>query len=462
MKGRMVALVAVAVMLTVLVGSTARPAGAQTQVFSGSFGGVYQNTTIRLPLTNLPAHTSVIVDLDLRLRYTWDGETGPWAGPDEWQFGVENGPTWFARSFECPFADADDLQLGPDPCWTTVALYHLRFVFPHSDDSIALLFSGQGLQTYCTCDENWNLPRVEVSVGSPTTIATGEIDVGSIHIRPDGPAMIVDFVTTPGLSLDEAAQSLGYDHFNWLNVVTNSPILDPQFRGQEVIGPDGTPHLVGDLVDASYGASTLPAIPYVDPRRGGYPYLSQLGFVIDNEPLYYNEGMPSTAFGVENHSIDADHDGVKETFRFFDAPQRPWPFTVEYFTGLVGVFPDGRSQLIPGTIVEWEYVSEQGGQVFVADSLNLGLNTSGSVGWLGFIETSGLTPAELSLLLDEGIVIRGDVGGIVELPEVAGTPLEAPDSSGSNTGLLAGIAAAVAAALALGGAASYARRRQRR
>ena len=52
------------------------------------------------------------------------------------------------------------------------------------------------------------------------------------------------------------------------------------------------------------------------------------------------------------------------------------------------------------------------------------------------------------------------VGGIVELPEVAGTPLEATRSSGTNARVLASVAAVVAAtiALALGGA-WYARRR---
>ena len=52
------------------------------------------------------------------------------------------------------------------------------------------------------------------------------------------------------------------------------------------------------------------------------------------------------------------------------------------------------------------------------------------------------------------------VGGIAELPEVAGTPLEAPGSSGSNTGLIAGVLAAIAAGtVTLTGAAWYARRR---
>ena len=52
------------------------------------------------------------------------------------------------------------------------------------------------------------------------------------------------------------------------------------------------------------------------------------------------------------------------------------------------------------------------------------------------------------------------VGGLAELPEVAGTPLEAPDSSGGSTALLAGVVGATAiGAVALGAAAWYARRR---
>ncbi|MCH8901759.1 MAG: hypothetical protein IIC88_05615 [Chloroflexi bacterium] len=61
---------------------------------------------------------------------------------------------------------------------------------------------------------------------------------------------------------------------------------------------------------------------------------------------------------------------------------------------------------------------------------------------------------------DQITIDCGDVGGIAELPEVAGTPLEAAGSSGSNTGLIAGIVAAIAAGSAtLTGGAWYARRR---
>lgn len=52
------------------------------------------------------------------------------------------------------------------------------------------------------------------------------------------------------------------------------------------------------------------------------------------------------------------------------------------------------------------------------------------------------------------------VGGIAELPDVAGTALEEGDSSGSSAGLVGAVAAAaLAGALVLGGAAWYARKR---
>ena len=55
---------------------------------------------------------------------------------------------------------------------------------------------------------------------------------------------------------------------------------------------------------------------------------------------------------------------------------------------------------------------------------------------------------------------NANVGGVAELPEVAGAPLQATGSSDSNAGLIAGlIAAVVAGAVALGGAAWYVRRR---
>lgn len=59
-----------------------------------------------------------------------------------------------------------------------------------------------------------------------------------------------------------------------------------------------------------------------------------------------------------------------------------------------------------------------------------------------------------------GQLAQEEVGGVAELPEAAGAPLQATGSSGGNAGLIAGlIAAVVAGAVALGGAAWYVRRR---
>ena len=71
-------------------------------------------------------------------------------------------------------------------------------------------------------------------------------------------------------------------------------------------------------------------------------------------------------------------------------------------------------------------------------------------GWLNSVEFNfGTNPC-----------VANAVGGIAELPEVAGTPLETDGSSGGSLGVLAGIAAGtVAGILAFGGAAWYARRR---
>ena len=59
------------------------------------------------------------------------------------------------------------------------------------------------------------------------------------------------------------------------------------------------------------------------------------------------------------------------------------------------------------------------------------------------------------------VIFDNNVGGIAELPEGAGTPLETDGSSGSSAGVLTGViaGAALVGGVTLGGAAWYARRR---
>ena len=89
-------------------------------------------------------------------------------------------------------------------------------------------------------------------------------------------------------------------------------------------------------------------------------------------------------------------------------------------------------------------------------------DTPGDVIGLGPKDTSTPTPSHTPTPPQTPCPPEGcpAVGGVAELPEVAATPLGAPDSSASTAGLLISMAGAVAAGtLALGGAAWYARRR---
>ena len=68
-----------------------------------------------------------------------------------------------------------------------------------------------------------------------------------------------------------------------------------------------------------------------------------------------------------------------------------------------------------------------------------------------FKATRGFTPPTLA---------PPPVGGIAFEPHLRALALQAPEPSGSNTGVIVAIPAAAAAVVALGGAVWYARRRQ--
>ena len=107
--------------------------------------------------------------------------------------------------------------------------------------------------------------------------------------------------------------------------------------------------------------------------------------------------------------------------------------TDDYFQIEVGVFPKGDGEDV--------------GRFFCANSPNIPAPAPGG-------------PYFGCVFHAEGATECNAVGGIAELPEVAGTPLETAGSSGNSTGLIAGVVAAIAAGtVTLTGAAWYARRR---
>ncbi len=149
-----------------------------------------------------------------------------------------------------------------------------------------------------------------------------------------------------GLSLDDAALLGGYDHFNWLNLVTYDPeaSLDPGLKDQKGRSPNPT---------------------YSDPPPGGYQYLVDLFRrpfpVRDNLRWYLDEefsrdghlAAPGSGYVTELASrlTDNDLDEHVDELEFFDNPCSRQE--VHFLTMLAGVRADGTGKVIPSTAFRW-------------------------------------------------------------------------------------------------------------
>src|SRR5439155_20760742 len=137
------------------------PIGARP--FLGEFG----NQTVKLTLTNLPAHTVARVSFDLLVIRSWDGNNFPF-GPDVWSVAVAGGPTLLQTTFNNTggsqsYPGTFQSQNPPGfPPRTGAAesntlgyffsgtpqdtIYHFDFTFPDSSNVLVLNFAGSGLQ----------------------------------------------------------------------------------------------------------------------------------------------------------------------------------------------------------------------------------------------------------------------------------------------------------------------------
>jgi hypothetical protein len=155
----------------------------------GRFLGQFDNTTVRLRLTNLPAHRRVVFSFKLFVIQSWDGN-GRQFGPDLWQFGVVGGPLFLRTTFRNPTAvDEGAWQSYPGPFPSgypsqtgalevntlgylfgnevtplrpTDSVYQLGQAFNHSGSSVELYFAGSNLQGIG--DESWGLDEVSVAL----------------------------------------------------------------------------------------------------------------------------------------------------------------------------------------------------------------------------------------------------------------------------------------------------------
>lgn len=161
---------------------TPYPFGARS--FLGEFG----NEHVSLSLSNLAAHSNVLLEFDLYLIRSWDGSSAGTAfdyGDDHFKLAVAGGATLLDETFSN--GNPAGQSFGPlanNPYYTGASetyslgyefydgiqqtsqvmdsVYRLRFNFAHDSDKLALDFSGYGLQSME--DESWGLDNVRVSV----------------------------------------------------------------------------------------------------------------------------------------------------------------------------------------------------------------------------------------------------------------------------------------------------------
>jgi hypothetical protein len=160
------------------------------------FLGEFSNQTVSLSLGDLLRHTHVLLEFDLYIIRSWDGNqvqsgsepgSAPQivVGPDEWDLKADQQTllhttfsNWtqlgYLQAFPGSFpggayaaqtaaAETNSLcyTFGP---YDMDARYALNYILPHDQDTLVLDFSGMGLQDIS--DESWGLNHVKVSISA--------------------------------------------------------------------------------------------------------------------------------------------------------------------------------------------------------------------------------------------------------------------------------------------------------
>lgn len=167
-----------------------------------SFVGEFGNETVTLMLNDLPQHSEVIIEFDLLIIRSWDGNevrvnlqadvleqvttaAVNGLGPDGWSMHVDGVPvvdTTFSSwdSYQFHQAYPGSYPTGDYPARTGAAainsmcyrfgpypldsVYHMRYVIPHRADALKINFTASGLQPID--DESWGLDNVKVMLSS--------------------------------------------------------------------------------------------------------------------------------------------------------------------------------------------------------------------------------------------------------------------------------------------------------
>jgi hypothetical protein len=128
---------------------------------------------------------------------------------------------------------------------------------------------------------------------------------GAVSVNLSGATISATFTPNFNLTIPQAANVCGYDHFNWYQVIVNDPYP-----------PQGL------------------TVPYVDPPVGGGP---AFGGFADNLPFYWDEqGATGTGYHLQDNLTNS-------TLSYQDTPAEPNLQSGEFLgfnTFLAGILPD--------------------------------------------------------------------------------------------------------------------------
>lgn len=235
--------------------------------FTGG-GGTPGAPTI-LKLSNLPIHDRLDIDFTLLIIDSWDSSDGT-VTPDVMNVLVDGRPifseTFANSSGTVSYADPDNtlvssgVDLGFEGGGNFDRVYDSaddsKFSISHTGSDVTIEWVANGAGWQGRHDESWGMDNLGISVDSTLTI--DEIVADAVDIPPPGRTDIfATFTPNFGLTLTEAADIGGYDHFNWYQIAIEYP------------GP----------------ALLVPSAPFVDPLRG----ITVGGQRSDNLPFYWDE-----------------------------------------------------------------------------------------------------------------------------------------------------------------------------
>ncbi len=150
---------------------------ASSTVDTNKFLGSFYNETNTLTLTNLAAHANLILEFDLYLLSSWNGNDPK--SPNIFDVRIGNGPVLLHTTFNngtsalLGQAYPDAYPGGNHPALTGAiktntlgfppdSVYHLSYTFPHQASTLVVVFSASGLDG--TAGAGWGLDNLQVRI----------------------------------------------------------------------------------------------------------------------------------------------------------------------------------------------------------------------------------------------------------------------------------------------------------